>query len=102
MSHVTIPNRVATNSIFLVRESLKELRFHVQKMRDDPDSVSRVARECDLLSSMLKRLEPYLDEPVKNDGAQDSSVKINVRKLTTALGSILGTNTCKKCGLARR
>lgn len=56
MSDLTNPNRVATNSIFLVRESLKQLRYHAGKMADDDSSIERVIRESDLLSTLLKRL----------------------------------------------
>lgn len=56
MSEVSIPNRVATNSIFLVRESLKQLRYHAEKMTGDDSSIERVIRESDLLSTLLKRL----------------------------------------------
>ncbi len=98
MSDLTIPNRVATNSVFLVRESLKQLRYHAEKMTDDDSSVERVIRESDLLSSLLKRLEPFLENPEARAVAKQNDPDINIAALSRFFSAVDQNEICATCG----
>lgn len=95
---MTIPNRVATNSVFLVRESLKQLRYHAEKMTDDDSSVERVIREADLLSTLLKRLEPYLETPQARVESKQIETEIDVTALSKFFAAVEDDAICPDCG----
>jgi len=97
MSEVTIPNRVATNSIFLVRESLKQLRYHAEKMTDDDSSIERVIRESDLLSTLLKRLEPFLETPQARVESKKTETEIDIAALSRFFTAVEYDNICLNC-----
>ena len=98
---MTIPNRVATNSIFLVRESLKQLRYHAEKMTDDGSSIERVIRESDLLSTLLKRLEPFLETPQARKEPKQIKTKIDLAALSKFFSAMERENFCSTCGHPR-
>ncbi len=98
MSEVTIPNRVATNSIFLVRESLKQLRYHAEKMTDDDSSIERVIREADLLSTLLKRLEQFLETPQARVEAKKVETEIDIPALSRFFAAVEADDICPNCG----
>ena len=101
MSELTIPNRVATNSIFLVRESLKQLRYHAEKMADDDSSIERVIRESDLLSTLLKRLEPFLESPQARKESKQIETKIDLAALSKFFSAMERNDYCPTCGHPR-
>jgi len=98
---MTIPNRVATNSIFLVRESLKQLRYHAEKMTDDDSSIERVIREADLLSTLLKRLEPFLETPQTRVQAKQIETGIDIAALSRFFTAVEHDDICPNCGGVR-
>lgn len=98
MSDLTIPNRVATNSIFLVRESLKQLRYHAEKMTEDDSSIERVIREADLLSTLLKRLEPFLETQKSRAVPKQMTAKIEIAALSRFFAAVEHGDICPICG----
>lgn len=96
-----IANRTARNSIFIIREGLKELRYHASRMRDDEASIDRVIKESDLLSQTCKKLLNFVDTPEakarpRSDRTKDGP-KINVQHLLKVLGSV-ESGACPECG----
>lgn len=98
MQDMTIPNRVATNSIFLVRESLKQLRYHAERMTNDDSSIERVIRESDLLSTLLKRLEPFLETPQARVESKQIGTEIDIAALSRFLAAVETDDICPNCG----
>lgn len=85
-----IKDRVTQDSLTLVKTGIAQLRLHASKVKEDDHSVDRVIREADLLSQLLKGLEPYLDtQEAKEERAQNRD-KIDMVALTRALQNVQG------------
>lgn len=85
-----IRNRTARNSIFIIREGLKELRYHASRMRDDEISIDRVIKEADLLSQTCKKLLNYVDVPSEKVKAKVNGPAVDINRLLTNMAAITG------------
>ena len=85
-----VKNRTARNSIFIIRESLKELRYHASRMHEDEASIDRVIKEADLLSQTCKKLLNYVETP-KTAGSERQSERIDINRLAQNLSIIRAT-----------
>lgn len=95
-----IKNRTARNSMFLIREGLKELRFHASRMANDPASIDRVIKESDLLSQTCKKLLNFVEAPeIKK--APRGFEKINIPHLMEVIAALPFGNICRTCGHIR-
>lgn len=92
-----IANRTARNSIFIIREGLKELRYHASRMRDDEASIDRVIKESDLLSQTCKKLLNYVDAPEAKANVNNGP-KIDVQHLLDVLNAVETGTLCDNCG----
>lgn len=97
MSSPDIRNRTARNSIFIIREGLKELRFHASRMRDDEASIDRVIKESDLLSQTCKKLLNFVDVPEAKARPKDGP-RIDVPHLLEVLDAVEAGALCSECG----
>ena len=95
-----IKNRTARNSMFLIREGLRELRFHASQMADDPASIDRVIKESDLLSQTCKKLLNFVEAPeIKK--APRGIEKINMPHLMKVIAALPSGDICPTCGHPR-
>lgn len=85
-----IKDRVTQDSLTLVRTGIAQLRLHASKMQDDETSIDRVIREADLLSQLLKGLEPYLDTQEAKEQRAQNRDKIDMVALGKALDHVQG------------
>lgn len=87
-----IRNRTARHSIFIIREGLKELRYHASRMRDDETSIDRVIKEADLLSQTCKKLLNYVDVPSdkKTAKVKTNGPAVDINRLLTNMAAITG------------
>lgn len=92
-----IANRTARNSIFIIREGLKELRYHASRMRDDEASIDRVIKESDLLSQTCKKLLNYVDAPEAKKLTKEGP-RIDVKHLLDVIHAVAGGGACPECG----
>lgn len=85
-----IRNRTARNSIFIIREGLKELRYHASRMRDAETSIDRVIKEADLLSQTCKKLLNYVDVPCQNAKSKKNGPTVDINRLLSNMAKITG------------
>lgn len=85
-----IRNRTARNSIFIIREGLKELRYHASRMRDDETSIDRVIKEADLLSQTCKKLLNYVDVPSEKAKVKTNGPAVDINRLLMNMAAISG------------
>lgn len=85
-----IRDRVTQDSLTLVKTGITQLRLHASKMAEDDTSIDRVIREADLLSQLLKGLEPYLDTQVAKEERAQNRDRIDMVALTRALQNVQG------------
>ncbi len=95
-----IKNRTARNSMFLIREGLRELRFHASQMADDPASIDRVAKESDLLSQTCKKLLNFIETPEIKKAPRHVE-KIDVPHLMEVISALSSGDMCPTCGHPR-
>ncbi|MGH1412119.1 MAG: hypothetical protein ACRBB0_01405 [Pelagimonas sp.] len=95
-----IKSRTARNSIFLIREGLKELRYHANQMADDPASIDRVIKESDLLSQTCKKLLNFVEAPEIKKTPR-SFEKINMSHLMKVIAALPSGDFCPTCGHPR-
>ncbi len=97
MQPLDIKSRTARNSIFIIREGLKELRFHASRMRDDEASIDRVIKESDLLSQTCKKLLNYVEAPEIKKTPRNIE-KIDIPHLLNILSTVSAGRICTDCG----
>lgn len=97
MQSPDIKNRTARNSIFIIREGLKELRYHASRMGDDVASIDRVIKESDLLSQTCKKLLNFVDVP-ETKTCPKIGPKIDVPHLLGVLHAVKAGALCADCG----
>lgn len=95
----TLKNRTARSAIFIIRESLRSLRQYTADL-SDPANIDRIIRTSGVLSTSLKKLEPFLDAPVgtKQSTAPAEGELINVPTVIRVLAAVQDGRICGECG----
>lgn len=96
----TLKSRTARSAVFIVRESLKSLRQYSADLCD-PANIDRVIKTAEVLSTSLKKLEPFLDVPAGGQQPSDHSRDgplIDIRSVGKMLTAIHEGRICADCG----
>ena len=97
----TLKNRTARSAIFIIRESLRALRQYTADL-SDPANIDRIIRTSGVLSTSLKKLEPFIDLPASEHHSSNTvahaGALIDVQSVSRVLVAVHDGRICAECG----